>query len=94
MRRIGVAQRRARLGRRHRLAGSARASTVEDAVRGLVALHATDPATVFLSLRARVRDVTVEGVERALYDDRTVLRMMAMRRTLFVVPVGSVIDAP
>jgi hypothetical protein len=90
MRRISAAQRRARLGRRHRLAGSARASTVEDAARSLVALHATDPATVFLSLRARVGDVTVAGVERALYTDRTVLRMMAMRRTLFVVPVESV----
>lgn len=90
MRRITTAQRRARLGCRHRLAGSARAATVEDATRSMVALHATDPATVLLSLRARVGDVTVEGVERALYDDRTLLRMMAMRRTLFVVPTGSV----
>jgi hypothetical protein len=63
---------------------------VEDATRAVVALHATDPATVFLSLQARVRDVTVADVERALYTDRTVLRLLAMRRTLFVVPVGSV----
>lgn len=85
MRRISVAQRRARLGRRHRLA--APSSTVEDAARSMVALHATDPATVFLSLRARVRDVSVAGIERTLYDERAVLRMMAMRRTLFCVPL-------
>jgi hypothetical protein len=89
MRRISTAERRARLGRRHRLTAGSRASTVEDATRSIVALHATDPATVYLSLQARVRDVTVAGVERALYDDRTLLRMMAMRRTLFVVPVES-----
>ena len=89
MRRIGTAERRARLGRLHRLTATSRASTVEDATRSIVALHATDPATVYLSLRARVRDVTVSGIERALYDDRTLLRMMAMRRTLFVVPVES-----
>lgn len=90
MRHISVARRRARAGLRHRLAGGARASTVEDATRSLVALHATDPATVFLSLRARVPGVTVEGVERALYEHRTLVRMMAMRRTLFVVPAESV----
>ncbi|GIJ69114.1 winged helix DNA-binding domain-containing protein [Virgisporangium ochraceum] len=90
MRRITTAQRRARLARRHRLAGGAGASTVEDATGSLVALHATDPATVFLSLRARVPGVTVAGVERALYEDRSLVRMMAMRRTLFVVPVASV----
>jgi hypothetical protein len=89
MRRISTAERRARLGRLHRLTAGSRASTVEDAARSLVALHATDPATVYLSLRARVRDVTVSGIERALYDDRTLVRMMAMRRTLFVVPVES-----
>jgi hypothetical protein len=50
MRRISTAQRRARLGRRHRLAASAVASTVEEATRSMVALHATDPASVFLSL--------------------------------------------
>ena len=89
MRRISTAERRARLGRLHRLTGNSRASTVEEATRSIVALHATDPATVYLSLQARVRDVTVSGIERALYDDRTLLRMMAMRRTLFVVPVES-----
>lgn len=52
----------------------------------LVGLHATDPATVFLSARARVPGLTVADVEAALYDDRTVLRHLGMRRTLFVLP--------
>jgi DNA glycosylase AlkZ-like len=53
----------------------------------LVGLHATDPASVFLAAAARLRKPTVEQVERALYDDRTLVRTLCMRRTLFVVPV-------
>jgi hypothetical protein len=87
VRRIGIAQRRARLGRRHRLAGTARSSTVEDAVRAVVALHATDPASVFLSVQARMAGATVAAIERALYEERTLLRLLAMRRTMFVTPV-------
>jgi hypothetical protein len=89
VRRIGIAQRRARLGRRHRLAGSARSSTVEDAARAVVALHATDPASVFLSVQARVAGATVAAIEHALYEERTLIRLLAMRRTMFVAPVGT-----
>ncbi len=53
-------------------------------------LHATDPATVFLSARARVPGLTVAGLEASLYEDRHLVRMLAMRRTLFVVPVALV----
>jgi hypothetical protein len=52
----------------------------------VVALHATDPATVFLSIRSRLPTVTVEAIEHALYTDRTLLRMLGMRRTMFVLP--------
>ena len=48
-------------------------------------LHATDPATVFLS--ARARGVEGAALERALYEQRSVLRMIGMRRTLFVLPL-------
>jgi hypothetical protein len=58
--------------------------------RDLVAVHATDPATVFLSVRARLPGVGPPGIEEALYEDRTVLRMLAMRRTMFVVPLDLV----
>jgi hypothetical protein len=53
--------------------------------RGLVALHATDPATVFLAVAARVRNPSVAEMESALYVERALLRMLGMRRTMFVV---------
>ena len=84
---IGIAQRRARLGLRHHL--SAPAATVEDAAAGVVALHATDPATVHLSACARLAVPGIPEVERALYEDRTLLRLLGMRRTMFVTDVGT-----
>jgi hypothetical protein len=51
-----------------------------------VVLHATDPATVYLSALARGRDLTLGDVSGAMYEDRSLVRMLAMRRTLFVVP--------
>lgn len=62
------------------------AGSVEEVADSLVALHATDPATVHLSAAARLAEPAT--VERALYEDRTVLRMLGMRRTMFVVPVA------
>jgi hypothetical protein len=86
MRRIGAEERRARLGLRHHLAASARADVVE-AARDLVGLHATDPATVYLAARARMGVPEVGAVERALYEDRALVRILGMRRTMFVEPV-------
>jgi hypothetical protein len=85
MRRIGTEERRARLGVRHHLAASAMASTPAEAADGVVALHATDPASVFLSVQARTATVDVEAIERGLYEERTLIRMLGMRRTMFVV---------
>jgi hypothetical protein len=84
---VGVAERRARAARRHHLAPSTWASDPVDVVRDLVALHSTDPASVFLSTMARSRHAGPAGLERALYDQRTLLRMLGMRRTMFVVPL-------
>jgi hypothetical protein len=89
--RITDDQRRARLAVRHHLAPAARVTDPVAAARGVVCLHATDPATVFLSAWARLASPSVAAVERALYDDRALLRMLAMRRTLWVTPVE---DAP
>ncbi|MDO9457216.1 winged helix DNA-binding domain-containing protein [Nocardioides sp.] len=86
MRHIPDAERRARLGRRHALAPSARAADPEAATRAMTVLHSTEPATVFLSCWARVDGMTVADVDRALYDDRTLVKQLAMRRTLFVLP--------
>ncbi|GAA2834339.1 winged helix DNA-binding domain-containing protein [Kribbella solani] len=84
--RIGVGERRARLGRRHLLGAGCQAADPVQAATAMVALHATDPATVHLSIAARVPGSDVAGTERALYDDRTLIRMLGMRRTVFVVP--------
>lgn len=85
MRRIDLGQRRARLAVRHRLAPAAKAASVVEVAGDLVALHATDPASVHLAAGARLAEPTVAEVERALYEDRTVVRMLGMRRTVFVV---------
>jgi hypothetical protein len=87
VRRMGVDERRLRLLRRHHLAPADRAQDVLTAAADLVGLHATDPVTVYLSATARVEGAKVADVERALYEERTALRMLGMRRTLFVVPV-------
>ncbi|QRP43785.1 winged helix DNA-binding domain-containing protein [Amycolatopsis sp. FDAARGOS 1241] len=86
---ISLAQRRARLGVRHRLATPS--ATVEDAAAGVVALHATDPASVYLAAWARTPAGTdvVGEVERALYEDRTLVRLLGMRRTVFVLDVAT-----
>lgn len=80
--------RRTRLVTRHRL--DATATDVVDAADALLAVHATDPATVYLSLLARCRTASLSDVAAALYDQRVLVRMMAMRRTLFVVPADAV----
>lgn len=86
MRHIDDHERRSRLAVRHALAPAARATTPEQATEAMTVLHATEPATVYLSLWARVRDLAVADVDRALYDDRTLVKQLAMRRTLFVFP--------
>jgi hypothetical protein len=89
VRRIGVAERRARLGQRHRLAAGARAGDPLDVAHALVALHATDPSSVYLAAWARMRDGAgdVAAVESALYDRRVLIRLLGMRRTVFVTPL-------
>jgi hypothetical protein len=83
---MGVEERRARLVLRHRLAPAARARDPVDAARSVVALHSTDAVTVFLAILARSEGVSRADVERALYEERTLVRVLAMRRTLWVVP--------
>jgi hypothetical protein len=84
--RIGTEERRARLVTRHRLDPAARAADPLTVARSLVCLHSTDAVTVFLSILARTNGVSPSDVERALYEERSLVRMLAMRRTLWVVP--------
>lgn len=78
-------ERRRRLGSRHRLSGS-RDDDVVAAAASVVALHGTDPASTYLAARARTDNFTIGALEQALYDDRSLVRVLAMRRTVFVVP--------
>ncbi len=79
-------ERRARIGVRHALAASTRVLTPEDAARSVVCLHATDPPSVHLSCWARIDSLSVDDVERALYETRSVVRQQSMRETIFVFP--------
>ena len=79
-------ERRARLAVRHRLRPGERAAAPLDVARSLVCLHATDAVTVYLSVAVRSEGVAPADVERALYDDRDLVRILAMRRTLWAVP--------
>ncbi|MDQ1739800.1 MAG: hypothetical protein QOE53_1452 [Pseudonocardiales bacterium] len=81
---VSVAQRRARLGWRHRLAAEALAGSPVEVATDLVALHGTDPSSVYLAAWARMADGDPAAVQRALYEERTLLRLLAMRRTVFV----------
>ncbi len=84
MQRIGIDERRARLGVRHHLARPAGSS--DAAAAGMVGLHSSDPVSPFLSARARVDGFVHADLEDALYERRSLVRMLGMRRTLFVVP--------
>ncbi|MFH8514012.1 winged helix DNA-binding domain-containing protein [Streptomyces gelaticus] len=85
MHHISDEQRRVRLGRRHLLAPSLRTASPVSVADAVVALHATDAATVFLSTCARLSEAGVVPVEQALYGDVSLVRQLSMRNTLFVV---------
>lgn len=83
MRSFTVEERRARLAHRHFLNAHAQSST--QVAGDVVGLHATDPATPYLSLWARVPGFTTADLDSELYDRRTLVKHLAMRRTLWVV---------
>ncbi|WP_285572253.1 winged helix DNA-binding domain-containing protein [Streptomyces sp. NBC_01463] len=85
MHRISDEQRRIRIGRRHLLAPSVRSESPVAVADAVVALHATDAATVFLSACARLRAPGAVAVEACLYEDVSLVRLLSMRNTLFVV---------
>ncbi|MEU1332635.1 winged helix DNA-binding domain-containing protein [Streptomyces sp. NPDC005865] len=82
---MDVAERRARLGLRHRLTTSTKSDDPVEVARSLLALHGTDPSSsVYVGAWARMRDGDVADVQRALYEDRSLIRLLGMRRTVFV----------
>ena len=88
VRTVTDAERRARLGVRHALAHPSPGAPgdVLAATRAVVCLHATEPASVHLSAWAR-SGASRDDVEDALYRDRSIVKQLAMRRTLFAFPV-------
>ena len=86
MRHVTTAERRDRLARRHAVSPAHRRPDVVAGTRAMTVLHATEAASVHLALAARVDAVGPDDVDRALYDDRSLVKQLAMRRTLFVAP--------
>ncbi len=86
IREISNQERRARLGQSHLLAQPG--SNVVSVASSVIGLHSSDPATVYLSVWARLPGFEVLDLEQALYEDRSLIRILGMRRTMFVVPAG------
>ena len=66
MAKITAEERRRRLAHRHRLTPSEAIDDVATIADDLVAFHASDPATVFLSALVRMANPNTEGVHAAL----------------------------
>ena len=81
---ISAEERRSRLARRHLLLPGSRTDDVTAMADAVVALHSSDPVTVYLSVLARMVHPSLDAVDEALYVDRTLVRHHAMRRTLWV----------
>jgi len=81
---VDTVERRARLAVRHRHVAGTHTDDVVAIADGLVALHSTDPVSVYLSAAARMATPSLAAVERALYVERSLVRHHAMRRTLWV----------
>lgn len=86
MRHVSDDERRARMGIRHALAPAFLVDSPEAATNAMTVLHATESATVYLSCWARVRSLDAADVDRALYEQRSLVKQLAMRRTLFTFP--------
>ncbi|MDH6118406.1 winged helix DNA-binding domain-containing protein [Kitasatospora sp. GAS204B] len=82
---LGDEERRARLAHRQLLAPAHRAATVEQVADAVVGLHATDAATVYLSACTRLTEPSAAAVDRALYEEVTLVKLLSMRRTIFAV---------
>ncbi|MCJ1705514.1 winged helix DNA-binding domain-containing protein [Rathayibacter sp. VKM Ac-2926] len=79
---VSSVQRRRLLVRRHLLDRSG--TSPRHITNALVAVHATDPATPYLSILARTTGVTLEDIAAEMYERRLLVRWLAMRRTVFL----------
>lgn len=74
------------MGVRHALAPGHEAGDVLGAAASVVALHGTDPASTVLSAVLRAPGTSPDDVLAALYEQRSLVRVLSMRRTVFAVP--------
>lgn len=79
-------ERRNRLARRQGIASQHRFADLAAATEAMTAWHATESATVHLALHARVDDLEISHVETALYQEKHLVKQLAMRRTLWAFP--------
>lgn len=72
--------------RRHHLSRRASRSQIVDVVRDVSGVQAQVFSAAALALRARVRGLTMEDVERALWRDRSLVKAWSMRGALHLLP--------
>lgn len=86
-------QRRARLVSRQLLDSDQRCESVEAVADAMVAFHATTAWTVYLSAWARMGQFSREAMSDSLYESRSLVKQLCMRRTLFVMSRDVLVDA-
>jgi len=68
------------------LAAPTHSASIVETVEGVGGLHATGATVPYLSLWARRTAFTKEELHRALYEQRSLAKVLCMRNTLFVLP--------
>jgi uncharacterized protein YcaQ len=71
------------------LLDDSRAQNVMQAVNDIIALHATSVGTPYISLFARIRNFQRSDLDQEFYERRNLVRLRAMRGTLFIVSSDS-----
>jgi hypothetical protein len=84
LRSFTVEERRTRLGRRHFLSPGRQPDLIEMTGQ-LIGWHASDPATPYLSVWSRAHNFRTAHLDQALYEKRSAVKLLAMRRTLWLV---------
>ncbi len=63
--------------------------TVEEAVEAAAGIYSTAP-TSYLAFAARIPGFTIADLDRALYEDRTLVRRAALRGSAFLIPIDRI----
>jgi winged helix DNA-binding protein len=87
VRRIDDRERRARLALRHHLAPAGQGRDPVRVADELVGIHATEPTSPYVGLAVRTGGLPRAEIATAMFEERTLIRIIGMRRTLFLVPL-------